>query len=183
MGWMQLNSWWQIFTLISKGELHGILLGMITWWVVQLKLEREQRHWHPLTIFFEGWRYNTIRNRTPNQGDWGWGGGGRGWKTGLLLILKENVLLSYTCYWPKWYLFCIPGLKCYISFNCCRHTVFINKSLNQEDDSVSSSNKVLLHTTMKHFPTLSYIACSRLPSRAYIFARLSLTRDPYYLIA
>ena len=78
MGWMQLNSWWQIFTLISKGELHGILLGMITWWVVQLKLEREQRHWHPLTIFFEGWRYNTIRNRTPNQGDWGWGGGGGG---------------------------------------------------------------------------------------------------------
>ena len=117
------------------------------------------------------------------KGIGGGGGGGRGWKTGLLLILKENVLLSYTCYWPKWYLFCIPGLKCYISFNCCRHTVFINKSLNQEDDSVSSSNKVLLHTTMKHFPTLSYIACSRLPSRAYIFARLSLTRDPYYLIA
>ena len=36
---------------------------------------------------------------------------------------------------------------------------------------------------MKNFPTLSYIACSKLPSRAYIFARLSLTRHPYYLIA
>lgn len=29
-GWLQLNSWWQIFTLISKEELQWILLGMIT---------------------------------------------------------------------------------------------------------------------------------------------------------
>ena len=127
MGWLQLNSWWQIFTLISKGELHGILLGMITWLVVQLKLENEQRHWHPLTILFEDWRYCTIRNRTPNQGDWrGWKGGGGGREEGLLLILKEKALLSYTYSWPKWYLFCIPGLKCCISFNCCKHTFFLS---------------------------------------------------------
>ena len=125
MGWLQLNSWSQIFTLISKGELQGILLGMITWLVVQLKLEKEQRHWHPLTVLFEDWRYCTIRNRTPNQGDWeGWEGGGGKGGGGSYSSLKEKALLSYTCYWTKWYLFCIPGLKCCISFNCCKHTFF-----------------------------------------------------------
>ena len=44
---------------------------------------------------FEEWRYCTIRNRTPNQGDWGR-------ERGLLPILKEKVFLSFTCYWPKW---------------------------------------------------------------------------------
>ena len=64
--WFQKESW------------KGILLGMITWLMVQLKLEKERRHWHPLTILFEEQRYCTIRNRTPNQGDWGGGKGGGG---------------------------------------------------------------------------------------------------------
>ena len=72
------------------------------------------------------------------------------------------------------YLLLTSSERC-ISFNRCKNIVFINKSLNQEDDSVSSLIcKVLLHTAMTEFPsTLSYIAWSRLPSRAYIFRRLN----------
>ena len=123
MGWLQLNSWWQIFTLISKGELQRILLGMITWLVVQLKLEKEQRHWHTLTVLFEDWRYCTIRNRTPNQGDWeGWEGGG-----GSYSSWKKRHSCRIPTLDPNGTLFCIyyiPGLKCCISFNCCKHTFF-----------------------------------------------------------
>ena len=128
MGWLQLNSWSQIFTLISKGELHGILLGMITWLVVQLKLEKEQRHWHPLTVLFEDWDIaqsgTELRTRVIGKG--GREEGGR--EEGALTHLERKGT-------PVVYL---PGLKCCISFNCCKHTFFINKSLNQTDDSVSS---------------------------------------------
>ena len=50
-------------------------------------------------------RVTILHNPEPNSEPGGFffrgGGGGRG----LLPVLKEKVLLSYTCYWPKWYLF------------------------------------------------------------------------------
>ena len=125
MGWLQLNSWWQIFTLISKGELQGILLGMITWLVVQLKTGKRTKTLASANSIV--WRLTILHNPEPNsEPRWLGRVGGRrgGGRRGLLLILKEKALLSYTCYWPKWYLFCIPGLKCCISFNCCKHTFF-----------------------------------------------------------
>ena len=109
--WFQKESW------------KGILLGMITWLMVQLNWKKNEdtgiRWQYCLKSNDIAQSGTELRTRVIGEG---------GREEGALTHLERNGT-------PVVYL---PGLKCCISFNCCKHTFFINKSLNQKDDSVSS---------------------------------------------